>query len=157
MFARAPWLVLLCLPACGVVRDWRELRSAPMAYGECFDGLVFVASGAGFSSDASVTDRGLGIWQSRWRTRIEPVKRHPVRYRFLAEVLLDEGSDSTGWPIRFVVEQEVVNDLRRSMEPREEDWSRHGQEREKEAILGDALVRKLAPKAPARSALDKQP
>jgi hypothetical protein len=40
-----------------------------------------------------------------------------------------------------------VKDLGRSRQPREEDWSDDGQDREKESILGEKLVRRLAPKA----------
>lgn len=145
---RAPWLLFLpfLFTSCGLVRDWREMRTAPMSYGECFDGFVHVATGAGFSSDNSVTDRGLGIWQSRWRFRVLRPSGHPARYRLYAEVLVDEGSPATGWPIRFAVDQEKVDDLRRSIDPREQDWSSAGQDRESEAILGEALTRRLAPK-----------
>lgn len=142
------FLPLLLSAACGTVRDWRELRSGPMSYGECFDGLVHVANGAGFTADGSATDRGLGIWQSRWRFRTLPPVGRPARYRLYAEILVDEGSPATGWPIRFAVDQQQVTDLRRSIDPREEDWSKAGQDRETEAILGEALVRRLAPTRP---------
>ncbi len=116
-----------------------------MTLGECYDGLVHVANGAGFSVDGSASDRGMGLWQSRWRFRTLPPVGRPARYRLHAEILVDEGSAKTGWPIRFAVDQEHVDDLRRSIEPREQDWSSIGQDRETETILGEALVRKLAP------------
>ncbi len=144
MFARCLLFLPLLFASCGLVRDWRELRTSPMTIGECQDGLIHVATGAAFTSDDSVTDRGLGIWQSRWRFRVLD-NRHPARYRLRAEILVDEGDPKTGWPIRYAVDQETVKDLRRSLEPREEDWSSAGQDKEGEAILGERLVRRLAP------------
>ena len=70
----------------------------------------------------------------------------PGRYRLRAEVLFDEGSPDKGWPVRFVVEQQKVKDLRRSMEPAEEDWSSDYQDREAETILGERLSRRLSSK-----------
>jgi hypothetical protein len=142
----------LLLAACGSVRDWRELRTDPMTLAEAYDGLVFVASGDGFLNDASASDRGLGIWQSRWKQRTLD-DRHPGRFRLRAELLPELGSAGTGWPIRYVVEQQKVKDLRRSVSPQEDDWSSNGQDREREAILGEKLFRRLAPKA----ALGRQP
>lgn len=145
-----PCSTLLLLPflaACGTVHDWRELRTAPMPLGECLDGIAFVANGAGLKSDESVTDRGTGIWQSRWRLRSLPPLGRPGRYRFRAEVLLEEGSAVLGWPVRFVVEAQQVDDERYYRDPRDEDFGGAGQDREKETILGEALQRRLAPKA----------
>lgn len=136
------------LTACGTVRDWRELRTDPMPLGACYDGLEFVATRSGFTADASVSDRGLGVWQSRWRARVLDDK-HPGRYRLRAEVLVDEGDAATGWTVRYVIDQQRVEDLRRFADPREQDWDDHGQDREKEAILGEALVMRLAPKSRA--------
>jgi hypothetical protein len=146
-------LLLLCLSAfvpqaCGSVRSWREMDSAPMTYGECFDGFVFVATRDGFLADESACDRGLGLWLSRWRQRVLE-RGFAARYRLRAEILVEEGSNERGWPIRYYIEQEKVKDLRRFSDPREEDWSADGQDEEREAILGEKLLRRLAPKAPA--------
>jgi hypothetical protein len=141
-----PFVALPLLVSCEAVRDWRMLQTDPMPIGQAFDGLVYVASGQGFVSDASVTDRGMGIWQSRWKQRILDT-RHPGRFRLRAEILVDEGSTTKGWPIRYAIDQQKVGDLRRSVDPREEDWSGAGQDGEREAILGEGLSRRLAPKA----------
>lgn len=138
--------LLVSFAACGTVTDWRELRSAPMTFGACYDGLVFIATRDGFTADTLACDRGVGIWQSRWRERQLGLNR-PGRYRLRAEVMIDEGSNDSGWPIRYAVEQQKVDDLGRSMQPREEDWSGDGQDREREAILGEKLLRRLAPKS----------
>jgi hypothetical protein len=139
----------LLFAACENVRHWQEMTTDPMPVGQVFEGIVLVASGDGLTADATETDRGNGVWQSRWRGFIMPLTRHPGRYRLRVEVLLDEGSAATGWPLRFAVDREKVDDLRRSIEPREEDWSAAGQDTEKEALIGDRLARRLAPKGRA--------
>jgi hypothetical protein len=138
-------LLLLVVPACGTIHEWTELKSAPMTFGECYDGITFVAKNGGFAPDVPSCDRGNGIYQSRWRFRQLGLGR-PGRYRLIAEVLLDEGSAKDGWPIRFVVEQQKVKDLRDALEPKEEDWSDDGQDSEAETIFGEKLSRRLSPK-----------
>jgi hypothetical protein len=138
-------LALFATSACGTVSDWRELQSAPMTFGECFDGLLFIAQNSGFAADVTQCDRGNGKWQSRWRFRQLGLGR-PGRYRLRAEVMIEEGSNAKGWPLRYVVEQQKVKDLTRSLEPAEEDWSSDYQDREAETILGEKLSRRLAPK-----------
>jgi hypothetical protein len=125
------------------------MQTDPMTIGEVYDGLLAIAAGDGFAVDASTSDRGNGLLQSRWRQRT--LERHfPGRYRLRAEIMLEEGSALGGWPVRFAIEQQKVEDLRRSNDPREDDWSDHGQDREREAIFADKLVRRLAPKSLAR-------
>jgi hypothetical protein len=116
-----------------------------MTFGECFDGLIAIANSTGFTADIAACDRGLGLWQSRWRMRQLGLNR-PGRYRLRAEVMIDEGSSAKGWPIRYVIEQQKVKDLRKSLEPSETDWSNDGQDREIETIFGEKLVRRLSPK-----------
>lgn len=139
-------LTLLLLPAlgaCGTVRQWREIRSAPMSYGECYDGIAFIAQNSGFAADEAANDRGNGLWQSRWKQRQLGLGR-PGRCRLTVEVLMDEGSPQRGWPVRFCIEQQKVKDLRRSLEPREDDWSSDGQHTEQEELFGDKLARRLS-------------
>ena len=142
---------LLCLvvlsftAACGSVRDWQELKSSPMTLGECYDGVVYVATNSGFAADVPQCDRGNGVWQSRWRQRQLGLGR-PGRYRLRAELMLEEGSAQAGWPVRYVIEQQKVKDLRKSMEPTESDWSNDAQDRESETIFGEKLSRRLSPK-----------
>lgn len=131
--------------ACGTVTEWREMQSAPMTFGECYDGVVFIVGKDGFTPDPLHCDRGVGTWQSRWRERELGLGR-PGRFRLRIEIMIDEGSTTAGWPIRFAIDQEKVKDLRKSMQPREEDWSDDGQDRERETILGEKLLRRLAPK-----------
>jgi len=145
LFALFALFSLFSTSACGTVSDWRELKSAPMAFGDCYAGLIYVANHHGFAPDVSVCDRGLGLWQSRWRLRQLGLNR-PGRYRLRAEVMIDEGSTTAGWPIRYVIEQQKVKDLRHSTDPTEDDWSDDYQDRENEAIFGEKLARRLSPK-----------
>lgn len=138
-------LVAPFFASCGITHDWRELQTAPMTFGECYDGLLFLAKNDGFTIDAAASDRGLGTLQSRWRHRQLGLNR-PGRYRLIAEVMIDEGSAQQGWPVRYVIMQEKVKDLRKSMEPQESDWSGDGQDRERETIFGERLVRRLGQK-----------
>ena len=144
----APWLLLFSLFAsCGSVRNWQELQTEPMSIGEAWSGFTAVATARdGWRVDESATDRGNGVWQSRWRKR-EMERNFPIRNRLRMEILLDEGSREQGWWIRYVIEQEKVKDLRRHAQPQEDDWSADGQDREGEAILSERLVRRLAPKS----------
>lgn len=131
------------MASCTTVTDWRELRSSPMTFGECYDGLEFIVGRDGFVADPLACDRGMGTWQSRWRERQLGLGR-PGRFRLRVEVMIDEGSAAEGWPIRFAIDQQQVKDLRKSMQPSEDDWSDDDQDREREAILAEKLVRRLA-------------
>lgn len=154
--ARIPGL-LVCstFAACGTAHHWQEIQSQPMKLGACYEGLVYIATNEGFQPDPRGTDRGEGTWQSRWRHRDSDM-HYRVRYRLVAEILLDEGSDEKGWPVLFAVEQEKAKDLRDYADPKEDDWSRVGQDEEAEARLLSKLKSRLAPKeakdigAPAR-------
>lgn len=137
--------LLLAAAACGTVSDWQEVKSAPMPVGEAYEALIRAANSRGYAPDVPNCDRGDGKWQSRWRQRIQD-DRHPGRYRLRAEILLDEGSPQQGWPIRFVIEQQKVKDLRRSLDPTEDDWSSDGQDQEAEAIFAEMLTRRISPK-----------
>ena len=145
---RALSIVLFSLLAsCGSFHSWRELQTEPMSLGEAWQGWVdIVTSRDGWVVDHSSTDRGNGVWQSRWKRR-ETERNFPVRSRLVMEVLIDDGSRTEGWLIRYAIEQEICEDLRRHQEPAEEDWSSYGQNAEVEAVLGERLVRRLAPDA----------
>jgi len=142
----APSVLLLSLLAsCGSFRNWRELQTEPMTLGDAWQGCVdIVTSRDGWVVDHSATDRGNGVWQSRWKRR-ETERNFPVRSRLCMEILVDDGSRQEGWLVRYAVEQEICEDLRRHQEPTEEDWSSYGQNTEAEAVLGERLVRRLAP------------
>jgi len=144
----APWLLLFSfLASCGTVRDWRELETEPMSFGEAWEGFTRIATARdGWRVDEAATDRGNGVWQSRWKKR-EMERNFPIRNRLKMEFFMDDGSREKGWLMRYVIEQEKCKDLRRHSNPQEDDWSADGQDNEGEAILGERLVRRLAPKS----------
>lgn len=118
-----------------------------MSLGEAWTGFVQIATARdGWRADHSGIDRGIGVWQSRWKKR-EMERHFPIRKRLRMEVLFDEGSREEGWLLRYVIEQEKVLDLRRHASPSEDDWSPNGQDTEGEVILGARLQRRLAPKS----------
>lgn len=143
-----PLLPVLLAGACGTVRDWHEVKSKPTNRAEVYDAIEFLARTDGFVASAGECDRGLGTWSSRWRQRQIGLGR-PGRYRLLAEVLVDEGSDQDGWTVRFLIEQQKVKDLGRSREPAEEDWDDDGQDQEKEFLFGRRLAMRLGVDAEA--------
>jgi hypothetical protein len=148
MLARCLSLFLLLFAGCTHVRDWREMQTDPMPIGECYEGVSFIANAAGFQADAAASDRGHGIWQSRWRSRtLEGEKRHRARFRLYLEIDVDKGSAIAGWPIRYVIEQQWIEDLRRERSPKDDDWDWKGQDKEAEAIFGERLMRRVAPKS----------
>jgi hypothetical protein len=139
--------IVLCAltTACSSFRNWRELRTAPMSLGEAWKGFEdIVGSRDGWTEDRSGSDRGNGLWESRWKERESPMN-FPIRNRLRMEILVDEGSRADGWLLRYAIEQEKCEDLRRHIDPREQDWSSDGQNTEAEAVLGERLVRRLAP------------
>jgi hypothetical protein len=138
--------VLMPLAACGTLREWQEMQTAPMLQAEVYNAIDQIAGQGGLVPSAADCDRGLGIWQSRWRhTQTDRGVPHPARYRLRAEVLLDHGSPESGWTVRYYVEQQWVKDLKQSTDPQESDWSDHGQNREAEFLFGDRLRRRLSP------------
>lgn len=144
---RLSLLLLSLLASCGTIRQWRELKTEPMTIGQAYQGFVDIATARdGWRVDESATDRGNGLWQSRWRKR-EMERNFPIRNRLVMEILIDEGSREEGWWLRYRIEQEKVKDLRRHSQPREQDWSPNGQDSEGESILGERLVRRLAPES----------
>ncbi|MCA8976910.1 MAG: hypothetical protein KDC98_19460 [Planctomycetes bacterium] len=143
--ARLSLLALLTFTSCGVVHEWNEVQSVPMTLADCYDGIVDTATTVGLVPDISVCDRGLAIWQSKWRE----VSLRPFglgRFRLRAEVLLEEGSAERGWVVQFAFEREKVGDPRRERSPIEEDWQADGQDREKEALFGERLRRRVGVK-----------
>ena len=138
------WLLLglvSLLGSCVTAFNWQEVQSGPATRAEVYDAVVFVARGDGFLPGSNC-DRGMGIWESKWRYRQLGLGR-PGRYRLRAELLIDDGSRETGWAVRFKIEQEKVDDLRKSLDPREQDWESDGQDYEREALFVERLRLRL--------------
>jgi hypothetical protein len=143
--------VLACLlfGACSTAKDWQELQVGPQTFADVYDGVQEIADSGGFVPSAGDCDRGLGVWQSRWRMRVLDAIGHPGRQRLHVEI--KDGAPDTGWLIRFYVEQQKVKDLRKSMGPSEDDWSRDGQDSETEDLYGQRLARRLRRSQPRAS------
>ncbi|MBK8100306.1 MAG: hypothetical protein IPK26_24660 [Planctomycetes bacterium] len=146
------WL-LLWLPACSTAKKWQEVQSGPMTLAEVYDGIEQTAVGDGLAASAPDSDRGLGIWQSRWRERYLGGVARPGRYRLRCEILIDEGTAEKGWVVRYHVERQKVSDLTRSRDPAENDWSSDGQDQESEFLFGSRLALRLrSPNSPLKPA-----
>jgi hypothetical protein len=139
------WLassLLLLACACNTVKSWQELETGPMTFAEVYDGVDFIARADGFTVSTGESDRGLGIWQSRWRHRQLGLNR-PGRFRLRAELEDLGGNGKSGWRVRFYVEQMKVKDLKKSMNPEEDDWSSDGQDVEREFLFARRLSLRL--------------
>ncbi|HEB52353.1 MAG TPA: hypothetical protein ENI87_03755 [bacterium] len=140
-------LSLGLLASCGSVHHWRELQTDAMPLGEAWNGFVEIVTGRnGFATDYAGTDRGNGVWLSRWKRR-ELAGNYRGRIRLRGEFLVDDGSTQEGWLLRYYIEREKVEDLRRHRDPREEDYSADGQDTQAEEDLYQRLVRRLSPTA----------
>lgn len=130
------------LPAgCVAAYQWQEVASGPSSRGEVYMAVDQVARAHGFVPGTGC-DQGLGTWESRWKHLSMELGR-PSRLRLHAEVLIDEGDAAAGWPVRYWIERQKVDDLRRSLDPRETDWEADGQDGEREFLFGEALRLKL--------------
>ncbi len=136
---------LLLFAACGTAHDWREVPVGPMVYGQVYDGIDAVARGDGYLPSIPDSDRGLGIYQTRWRHKNLAMGR-PGRFRLRAEIM-EGGSREQGWTVRFYIEAQKVKDLGKSLDHTEDDWSGDGQDGEREGVFGERLRRYLVPLA----------
>jgi hypothetical protein len=134
-------LLLACLPACGTSHDWRVIDAPAHSFATVYDAVGELAVSDGFRPDPAVCDRGLGIWQSRWRNRTLGLGR-AGRSRLHAEIQKPR-EDFKGWQLRFYVEAELVQDLDRALDPNEGDWSSAGQDGEREMIFAERVRSRL--------------
>jgi hypothetical protein len=138
--ARAPFLLLLLsasaiASACAGPRQWRDLGERAVPFEQVWTAVVETSSRHGFAIDHSGSDRGRGIYQSRWRTWAQGFGQ-THRLRIHAEMEQGEVVDSRrSWRLRFHVERQTVPDMARSMDPREADWEADGQERDLEDVI----------------------
>ncbi len=129
---------LALLPAC-MLPTYREFETGPLTRGEVWRGVTEVAASGGFPADAAGTDQGLGIYESRWLTRVLRMG-HSGRSRLRVE--LQPRPEGT-WIVRYYVEQQEVDDLTRSLAPQESDWRDDGQDAQEEEIFGTRLRMRL--------------
>ncbi len=120
-----------------------------MPFEEIWNAVVETSSRHGFRIDERESDRGRGDFTSRWRTWTQGFGQSR-RTRVRAE-LRSEGQTEERmlWQVRFCVERQRVADMARSMDPREEDWSNDGQERDLEDVI-EAQLRMRFGESPTR-------
>ena len=141
---RRTWCALLlglsALSACGTRRDFVELRAGERTFGEVWGAVDRVASTDGFRQDTAASDRGLGIYQTRWDRRVLGLGRSGRR-RLHCEIVPDRENED-GLMVRFYVEQQRVQDLGMST-PTEKDWDDAGQDGVYQNIFVERLARFL--------------
>lgn len=141
-------LLLLSLGAasCGTARNWSEVRVQSLTFADVYSGIETIAKPEYLPSKDC--DRGLGIWQSRWREVLPGLGQRPFRFRLRAEII-EGGSRETGWVVRYIVEQQKVKDLGKFHDNvTEKDWSPNGQDSEREKTFGDRLQRHYTSRRP---------
>ena len=70
--------------SCQSPPQWRELRSSEYGFGRLWEEFEDIGRSQGYPPDDQVTDRGLRIYQSKWRT-IEAAFGNAHRTRLHAE------------------------------------------------------------------------
>jgi len=125
---------LVLLSSCGVVFQYQEVELGPQPFDDVWDAVVEVAAADGYPEDPAGTDRGLRIFESRWRTQAVPFRLGSVhrgaRRRVHAE--FEQDPDDRSWLVRFYVERQVIGDMTESLNPSEEHWTEGGQDAETE-------------------------
>ncbi len=131
-------LPLLCIllaltSSCGTTFQWRSIEKE-QPFEELWFEVARLAGSHGFPPNHAQTDRGKRVYVSVWREYPAPF-RFGRRSRFKARFLPQH--DGSGWLIEFHIQQQMVKDIARGFEAREEDWSDSGQDFGREAtILG---------------------
>lgn len=113
-----------------------------MAFEQVWSEVQAVAALHGYQRDPKVTDDGLRIYQSKWKTRTFGFG-NTERTRVRAEVERPKDKP-TGWLVRFYVERQTVKDFAKAMDPEEKDWSSNGQHKGVEELMDAQLRRRLA-------------
>jgi len=131
----------LGLAACGSHRNFVELKAHDRTFGEIWEGIDQVASSDGFRVDSSETDRGRGIYQTRWDRKVLNLGRSGRR-RLHAEIVPDPDATEHSM-VRFYVEQEKVTDLGKTFNVEERDWDSAGQDTQYQQIFVERLARVL--------------
>ena len=131
----------LCLASACSFTSYSEIETIPLTKGQVWRGVSEVANSGGWPSDRAVTDEGLGIYQSRWRTRVLAMG-DAGRTRLRVEMEPSEDPE-IGWILYYYIERQMVDDPRRSFDPVESDWQDDGQDAQREEIFAARLRLRL--------------
>ena len=115
----------------------RELDVRKHTFGQVWRGFDGASRRQGFLSEPGKTDRGAKKYESRWIERIAPFRRGR-RFRLAAEFVRPEDQPAV-WRIRYYVETQRVDNLKKVMNPEEDDWEPAGQDGLKEDVLMGVL------------------
>jgi len=142
-------VLLLLSGACGTSFTYQEVDVGIVPFEDVWVAIVEISETDGYPVDASGTDRGLRVFESRWRTRSVPFRvsagvHRGDRRRVHAE--MERPEDKQNWLVRFYVERQVITDITGAFDPQEDDWEAGGQDVDMEArIMAKLLVRFRAP------------
>ncbi|MEZ5963035.1 MAG: hypothetical protein R3F56_04225 [Planctomycetota bacterium] len=142
------------MTGCAAPPQWRDLGDRAVSFETAWNAVVETSTRHGFTPDDRGTDRGRGLFQSRWRSWTQGFGQSR-RMRMRAELERAEAVDeSLVWHLRFCVERQSVPDMARSMNPRESDWVSDGQDRDFEDVIEAQLRLRFGDRvvAPARAA-----
>ncbi|MHC4078351.1 MAG: hypothetical protein ACYST0_07905 [Planctomycetota bacterium] len=140
--ALAPWLLTLALVGCSTLPPtYRELEARDRTFSEVWVSLQQVTRRLGYAADRDETDRGRRVFQSVWNTRLT-FPRGSTRHRVRVEAERI-GPDQPGWLVRCYVEQQKVENIARSVSPRDEDWEPAGQDDHRERVFVGTLRAEL--------------
>ncbi len=135
-------LISYCLLTClltscfGSSFAYREVEVPDMASGVVWSRAVQAVKRHGYKTDVAATDKGLLVYQSRWKGAAGAFRR-AERRRMRMEIEHQEGGVNL---LRFYVERQVIDDMGRNLRPREEDWQAAGQHSIDEEVL-QAMLR----------------
>lgn len=109
--------------------NWQEVNAGPLAFEDVWGAVEDVAQVDGYPVDQAATDRGLKVFQTRWRTRELPF-RMGQRKRVHAE--FEQRDEKDDWWVLFYVEQQKISDIDQTFDPEEDAWSSNGQDTDTE-------------------------
>ena len=139
-------LLMVLFASCGTHFEYAELRVGDVPFARVWEGLDYVCRTDGFRVDSAASDRGLGIYETRWRERTLALG-HAGRRRLHAEIN-DDHQVENGLMVRFYVEQQRVHELTRALRFVEDDWADAGQDTGYQRIFGERLRHRLGLVAP---------
>lgn len=127
------------LAACAVPPRWRDLGERAVPFETAWNAVVETSGRHGFSANDRDTDRGRGVFCSRWRSTTQGFGESR-RLRVRAELERGQVVEAQlAWRVRFCVERQAVPNMARSMNPRESDWEADGQETNLEDVIETQL------------------
>ncbi|MHC5063389.1 MAG: hypothetical protein ACYTG5_05390 [Planctomycetota bacterium] len=129
-------MILLLLASCGfTTATWRSVDK-DLPFEDLWLELGRLGQLHGFPPDLGQTDRGNRVYVSRWR-------EYPAPFRFGRRSRLHAKFTNRGerdkWRLEFYIEEQVIGNLGRGFEAKEEDWKAAGQDLQREEVMMSQL------------------